>query len=112
MCRVSLLFLFSARIVLVSRGRLLRGKRVWSIQFPIIISFLTHQGFLGVLIGLVTNGGTRLPFFGMLFRETEDLPFCCFYFQPELFHKLASSYSNDLALQVCSVQCPVLVHIS
>ena len=28
-----------------------------------IISFLTHQEFLGELIGLVMNGGARLPFF-------------------------------------------------
>ena len=27
------------------------------------------QEFLGVLIGLVTNGGVQLPFFGMLLQE-------------------------------------------
>ena len=47
-------------------------------QIPIIISFLTHQEFLGVLIDLVPNGGAVVAFFGMLFTErgiiTEDLP--------------------------------------
>ena len=33
-----------------------------SILFYIIISFLTRQEFLGVLIRLVTNGGAWLPF--------------------------------------------------
>ena len=38
-------------------------------QIPIIISFLTHQEFLGVLIDLVPNGGAVVAFFGMLFTE-------------------------------------------
>ena len=46
-------------------------------QIPIIISFLTCQEFLGMLIGLVTNGAHGC-LFCMLFRErgviTEDLP--------------------------------------
>ena len=46
---------------IVSQPRLSRVRRE-SGQFPIIISFLTCQGFLGVLIGLVTNEGARLPF--------------------------------------------------
>ena len=45
----------------VLQTRLSLGRRE-SGQFPIIISFLTRQEFLGVLIGLVTNGGARLPF--------------------------------------------------
>ena len=48
-------------VSLVSQPRLSRARRE-SGQFPIIISFLTRQGFLGVLIGLVTNEGARLPF--------------------------------------------------
>ena len=32
-------------------------------QIPIIISSLTCQEFLGVLIDLVTNGGVQLPFY-------------------------------------------------
>ena len=47
--------------VVVSQPRLSRGKRE-SGQIPIIISFLTRQEFLGVLIDLVTNGSARLPF--------------------------------------------------
>ena len=38
-------------------------------QFPIIILFLTHQGFLGVLIRLVTNGGAQLPFWHVVWRD-------------------------------------------
>ena len=41
----------------LTRGESLHG------QISIIISFLTRQEFIGVLIGLVTNGGgARLPF--------------------------------------------------
>ena len=44
-------------------GQTLTRGEIESGQFPIIIiSFLTHQEFLGVLIGLVMNGGTQLPF--------------------------------------------------
>ena len=38
-------------------------------QIPIIVSFLTRQKFLGVLIGLVTNGGTQLPLLACLESE-------------------------------------------
>ena len=40
-------------------------------QIPIIISFLTHQEFLGVLIGLVTNGAHDCLFLAC-FLESES----------------------------------------
>ena len=49
------------RAVNQSRGSHSDAERE-SGQIPIIISFLTCQEFLGVLIALLTNGGTRLPF--------------------------------------------------
>ena len=38
-----------------------KARRRESGQIPIIISFLTCQEFLGVLIDLVANGSTQLP---------------------------------------------------
>lgn len=35
-------------------------------QIPIIILWLTPQEFLGVLIGLMMNGGAQLPFLACL----------------------------------------------
>ena len=49
---------------LVSRARLSRGRE--SGQFPIIISFLTCQEFLGVLIGL---GRRAVVFFGRAYGK-------------------------------------------
>ena len=57
-----------ANYCLVSQPRLSRAQRE-SGQIPIIISFLTCQEFLGVLIDLGTNGGTRLPFSACLQSE-------------------------------------------
>ena len=55
-------------LTLVSQPRLSRARRE-SGQIPIIISFLTRQEFLGVLIDLVTNGGRAVAFFGMLCKS-------------------------------------------
>ena len=73
MIKVLDLCTISSKQTSLGRARLSLGRRE-SGQFPIIISFLTCQKFLGVLIGLVANGGVPVAFFGMLFGETEDLP--------------------------------------
>ena len=52
---------------LVLRARLSRGRE--SGQIPIIISFLTRQKFLGVLIGLVTNEARGCLFWHVLARR-------------------------------------------
>ena len=57
----------------ISQARLSLGRRE-SGQFPIIISYLTHQEFLGVLIGLVTNGGVRLPFLACCLERRKTYP--------------------------------------
>ena len=55
---------------IVSRARLSPHPRGGeSGQIPIMISFLTRQEFLGVLIGLVTNGGAWLPFLTCCFKR-------------------------------------------
>ena len=78
MCRVSLLFLFSARIiVLVSQARLSRGERVWSISHHRLIS---NTPRISWRINWVSDEWRHtVAFFGM--HETEDLPLqntsCC-----------------------------------
>jgi len=59
-------------------------------QFPIIISFLT----LGVLIGLVTNGGARLPFLA-----------CCFERRRPAFAERVPIYVHTYFIRRLAAEC-------
>ena len=66
---------------LVSWAKLSCGRRE-SGQIPITFSFLTRQKFLGMLIGLVANGGTLVPFLEC-YLESKS---CLFRTRPNYVH--------------------------
>ena len=65
-------------------------------QIPITISFLTRQEFLGVLIGLVTNGGARLPFLA-----------CCFERRRPAFAERVSIYVHTYFIRRLAAECAI-----
>ena len=88
---------YPQRVWLVSRARLSpHPPGGESGQIPIMISFLTRQEFLGVLIGLVTNGGARLLFLA-----------CCFERRKPAFAERVPIYVHTYFIRHLAAECAI-----